>query len=199
MSARRANPTYLPDITFPAGVRPTASLADALGDARHVIVAVPSHGLRAVVRAAAPHIPAGCRARVGHEGPRDRHAGADVGSAASRRRATVTRSWRCRVRASPQKSRAAADGARRRVDRRGRRPCRAGRVPRAAASACTDRTTSSASKSARRSRTSSRSPPASSSRWSWGTTRWRRSSRAAWRRSRASRARWAGGAKRSPG
>jgi glycerol-3-phosphate dehydrogenase (NAD(P)+) len=59
MSARRANPTYLPDITFPAGVRPTASLAEALDGARHVIVAVPSHGLRAVVRAATPHVPPG--------------------------------------------------------------------------------------------------------------------------------------------
>jgi glycerol-3-phosphate dehydrogenase (NAD(P)+) len=30
-----------------------------LGDARHVIVAVPSHGVRDVVRAAAPHLPVG--------------------------------------------------------------------------------------------------------------------------------------------
>jgi glycerol-3-phosphate dehydrogenase (NAD(P)+) len=59
MIARRANPTYLPDFTFPDGVRPTASLADALAGARHVVVAVPSHGLRAVVRAAAPHLPEG--------------------------------------------------------------------------------------------------------------------------------------------
>jgi glycerol-3-phosphate dehydrogenase (NAD(P)+) len=56
MSARRANPTYLPDVTFPALVQPTASLDAALGRARYVIVAVPSHGLRAVVRAAAPFI-----------------------------------------------------------------------------------------------------------------------------------------------
>lgn len=59
MSARHANPTYLPDLTFPPVVRPTASIADALSGARYVVVAVPSHGLRAVVRAAAPHIPAG--------------------------------------------------------------------------------------------------------------------------------------------
>lgn len=56
MAARRANPTYLPDITFPACVRPTASVADAVAGAQHVIVAVPSHGLRSVVRAAAPFI-----------------------------------------------------------------------------------------------------------------------------------------------
>jgi len=56
MVARRANPTYLPDVTLPAPVRPTASLAEALDGARHVIVAVPSHGLRAVVREAAPYL-----------------------------------------------------------------------------------------------------------------------------------------------
>ena len=56
MARRRANPTYLPDFTFPDPVQPTASLAVALPDARHVIIAVPSHGLRAVVRAAARHL-----------------------------------------------------------------------------------------------------------------------------------------------
>ncbi len=55
MAERRANPTYLPDVTFPAPVRPTASLAGA----HFIIVAVPSHGLRAVVRQAAPHVDAG--------------------------------------------------------------------------------------------------------------------------------------------
>ncbi len=59
MAERRANPTYLPDVTFPARVRPTASLASALDGARHVIIAVPSHGLRAVLRSAVPQLPAG--------------------------------------------------------------------------------------------------------------------------------------------
>ena len=59
MAKRRANPTYLPDLTFPPAVRPTPALADALAGTRVVIVAVPSHGLRAVVRAAAPHIERG--------------------------------------------------------------------------------------------------------------------------------------------
>jgi glycerol-3-phosphate dehydrogenase (NAD(P)+) len=57
MAGRRANPTYLPDIHFPDPLRTTGDLADALTGARYVIVAVPSHGYRAVVRAAAPHIP----------------------------------------------------------------------------------------------------------------------------------------------
>ena len=62
MARRRANPTYLPDLTFPATVRPLAALDEALDGARHVIVAVPSHGLRAVVRAgrAAHSAPAPC-------------------------------------------------------------------------------------------------------------------------------------------
>jgi len=59
MSGRRANPTYLPDVTFPLSLEPVAALDEALSGAQHVIVAVPSHGLRAVVRAAAPFIPAG--------------------------------------------------------------------------------------------------------------------------------------------
>ena len=59
MATRRANPTYLPDLTFPAAVRPTPALPDALSGARVVIIAVPSHGLRMVIRAAAPSIPAG--------------------------------------------------------------------------------------------------------------------------------------------
>src|SRR5689334_17953237 len=54
---RRANPTYLPDVVFPALVTPTADLARAVSGARYVIVAVPSHGLREVVRSAAPAVP----------------------------------------------------------------------------------------------------------------------------------------------
>jgi glycerol-3-phosphate dehydrogenase (NAD(P)+) len=57
MAERRANPTYLPDVTFPAPLRPTSSIAAAVTDARHVVVAVPSHGLRAVMRRAAPELP----------------------------------------------------------------------------------------------------------------------------------------------
>jgi glycerol-3-phosphate dehydrogenase (NAD(P)+) len=59
MVRRRANPTYLPDFTFPEAVEPTPSLEAALASARHVVVAVPSHGLRAVVRQAANRLPAG--------------------------------------------------------------------------------------------------------------------------------------------
>jgi glycerol-3-phosphate dehydrogenase (NAD(P)+) len=59
MAATRANARYLPDVTLPATVTPTASLASALDGAAFVVVAVPSHGVRAVVAAAAPHVPLG--------------------------------------------------------------------------------------------------------------------------------------------
>jgi glycerol-3-phosphate dehydrogenase (NAD(P)+) len=57
MAERRANPTYLPDVTFPGPLRPMSCMKTAVTGARHVIVAVPSHGLRAVLRAAAPDLP----------------------------------------------------------------------------------------------------------------------------------------------
>jgi glycerol-3-phosphate dehydrogenase (NAD(P)+) len=57
MRARRANPTYLPHVTFPASVVPVSSLADALTGARYVVLAVPSHGMRDVVRGAASAVP----------------------------------------------------------------------------------------------------------------------------------------------
>lgn len=59
MAARRANPTYLPDVTFPDSVMPTADLQPALAGARFVVLAVPSHGLRAVLKAASPHLAPG--------------------------------------------------------------------------------------------------------------------------------------------
>src|SRR5579872_2593399 len=59
LAARRANPTYLPDVLLPPQVQPIPRIDEAVFTADHVVVAVPSHGLRAVVRQAAPHIPAG--------------------------------------------------------------------------------------------------------------------------------------------
>lgn len=54
MRRRRANAVYLPDIAFPPRLDVTADLATALEDADLVICAVPSHGLRRVIAAAAP-------------------------------------------------------------------------------------------------------------------------------------------------
>jgi glycerol-3-phosphate dehydrogenase (NAD(P)+) len=56
MSATRENPSYLPGAILPPGVTTTSALDVALDAAAFVIVAVPSHGVRAVVRAAAPLI-----------------------------------------------------------------------------------------------------------------------------------------------
>jgi glycerol-3-phosphate dehydrogenase (NAD(P)+) len=59
MRVRRANATYLADVTLPSGVSVTSDLNEALSHADLVVSAVPSHGCRAVLRAAAPHIKAG--------------------------------------------------------------------------------------------------------------------------------------------
>jgi glycerol-3-phosphate dehydrogenase (NAD(P)+) len=57
MAARRANPVYLPDVHFPPDVRPTADVHEALRGTRFVVAAVPSHGLRQILRRARPDIP----------------------------------------------------------------------------------------------------------------------------------------------
>jgi glycerol-3-phosphate dehydrogenase (NAD(P)+) len=57
MAERRANPTYLPDVTFPETLSVTNSFGEALSGARFVVVAVPSHALRSVIRNAANDIP----------------------------------------------------------------------------------------------------------------------------------------------
>jgi glycerol-3-phosphate dehydrogenase (NAD(P)+) len=56
IDARRANAVYLPDITLPANVSVTDALRTALLDINLVVSAIPSHGCRSVMRAAAQHI-----------------------------------------------------------------------------------------------------------------------------------------------
>jgi glycerol-3-phosphate dehydrogenase (NAD(P)+) len=56
LQRRRANAIYLPDLTLPDAVRVTDALDAALAGAELVVSAIPSHGVRAVMRAAAPHI-----------------------------------------------------------------------------------------------------------------------------------------------
>jgi glycerol-3-phosphate dehydrogenase (NAD(P)+) len=56
ISRNRCNPTYLPDIVLPESVVVGSSLDRVLGDVSLVVSAVPSHGCRGVMRAAAPHI-----------------------------------------------------------------------------------------------------------------------------------------------
>jgi glycerol-3-phosphate dehydrogenase (NAD(P)+) len=55
----RENPRYLPAVRFPDGVTVTRSLEEALRDASLVLAAVPSHGMRDVVRAARASLPPG--------------------------------------------------------------------------------------------------------------------------------------------
>jgi glycerol-3-phosphate dehydrogenase (NAD(P)+) len=53
----RENTAYLPGITLPDGVLPCDSLSEALERASLVIYAVPSHGLRAMLRSSLRHLP----------------------------------------------------------------------------------------------------------------------------------------------
>lgn len=56
MNATRANAAYLPGIVFPPSLRSTHDIAEAVDGATIIVAAVPSHGLRAVARAAAPYV-----------------------------------------------------------------------------------------------------------------------------------------------
>jgi glycerol-3-phosphate dehydrogenase (NAD(P)+) len=56
MAEARENGTYLPGIELPAGLDPVAALETAVRDASMVVVAVPSHGLRATLRAVRPYL-----------------------------------------------------------------------------------------------------------------------------------------------
>jgi glycerol-3-phosphate dehydrogenase (NAD(P)+) len=56
MQDTRINDTYLPGIELPALVEPTTDFRAGEG-ARFAVFAVPSHGLRLVAQAAAPHLP----------------------------------------------------------------------------------------------------------------------------------------------
>jgi glycerol-3-phosphate dehydrogenase (NAD(P)+) len=56
MNTRRANAVYLPDITLPRNVSVTSSIESVLRGTDVVVVAIPSHGCRAVMKSAAPHL-----------------------------------------------------------------------------------------------------------------------------------------------
>ncbi|MEC9340786.1 MAG: NAD(P)H-dependent glycerol-3-phosphate dehydrogenase [Pseudomonadota bacterium] len=51
MAALRCNGRYLPAAVFPRGLQPTADFGEALSAAANVLIAVPSHAFREVVRA----------------------------------------------------------------------------------------------------------------------------------------------------
>jgi glycerol-3-phosphate dehydrogenase (NAD(P)+) len=56
---RHANAVFLPDIMLPPAIEATNDLAEALSGCGLVVSAVPSHGLRGVLRRAAPHLEPG--------------------------------------------------------------------------------------------------------------------------------------------
>ena len=56
IATRHENASYLPGIALPEGLRATTDLAAACVDARVVVMAVPSHGYRAVLQEAAAQV-----------------------------------------------------------------------------------------------------------------------------------------------
>ncbi|WP_438015866.1 NAD(P)H-dependent glycerol-3-phosphate dehydrogenase [Sorangium sp. So ce315] len=70
IEGERQNHRYLPGVALPASLRATSDLEDALRGAELVLLVVPSHALREVVREAGPHVPRGalvCSATKGIE------------------------------------------------------------------------------------------------------------------------------------
>ncbi len=59
MERDRRNTGYLPELEFPDGLRATPALGEAVDGADVVVMAVPSHGFRAVLGEAVPHLGAG--------------------------------------------------------------------------------------------------------------------------------------------
>src|SRR5581483_4993170 len=59
MRERRANAVYLPDVTLPPSIAVTHLIDAALAGTDIVVAAIPSHGFRATLRAAAPHLARG--------------------------------------------------------------------------------------------------------------------------------------------
>ncbi|MFP6573220.1 MAG: 2-dehydropantoate 2-reductase N-terminal domain-containing protein [Vicinamibacterales bacterium] len=56
LTENRINSVYLPDVVLPELVQPMGSIRTALSGARYVVIAVPSHGVRDVVRQIAVYI-----------------------------------------------------------------------------------------------------------------------------------------------
>jgi glycerol-3-phosphate dehydrogenase (NAD(P)+) len=61
LSRDRRNARYLPEAPFPPALQVEADLARALQSAHDIIVAVPSHALRGLLKDAAPHLMQGAR------------------------------------------------------------------------------------------------------------------------------------------
>jgi glycerol-3-phosphate dehydrogenase (NAD(P)+) len=60
IDTERRNPAYLPGVPLSAAMRVTGDLAEALGGARIVVLAVPTHGMRATAERCRPLLGPGC-------------------------------------------------------------------------------------------------------------------------------------------
>ncbi|HUQ62474.1 MAG TPA: NAD(P)H-dependent glycerol-3-phosphate dehydrogenase [Acidimicrobiales bacterium] len=56
LNRRHRNRDYLPTIALPESLQATASLAEALGGADVIVMALPSHGFREILQSAEPHL-----------------------------------------------------------------------------------------------------------------------------------------------
>src|SRR4051812_10070057 len=56
IGTEHTNSTYLPEASLPPALRATPSIEEAVGEADVVVMAVPSHGFRAVLEQASPYI-----------------------------------------------------------------------------------------------------------------------------------------------
>ena len=83
---RRENAVYLPGVELPPSVTATGDLGEALAGSELIIVAVPSHGLRHVMVAARPHLPAAATIVSTTKGLEEGTLAAHVGAAGRGRR-----------------------------------------------------------------------------------------------------------------
>jgi glycerol-3-phosphate dehydrogenase (NAD(P)+) len=61
IDVERRNPAYLPGISLSAAMRVTGDLAEALEGAAIAVLAVPTHGMRAMAERCRPHLAEACR------------------------------------------------------------------------------------------------------------------------------------------
>ncbi len=61
MASERCNARYLPGLTFPDGLTPTAELAATLHESDHLLLVVPSHAFRETLKSIAPMLKAETR------------------------------------------------------------------------------------------------------------------------------------------
>ena len=79
VNEKHENQSYLAGFTLPDSLRATSDLEEAVSNAEVLVVGVPSHGFRAVLEQAAPHVPHWDPGGEPHQGVRGRDAVPDDG------------------------------------------------------------------------------------------------------------------------